>query len=208
MLNCSAGLRGNGMCFTTDVLKKIPWFAYSQTEDLEYGLNLLLRGVTVTFAPEAKVYATMPAKPQNAETQRARWELGRFPIIKKYFLLLLVSAFKKKSFKIFDAFVELITPAFTNLFLITAVMLLLTLLLTSVGILPANIFLWLWVLLIALQIFYVLGGLYLAHADASAYKALLNAPKYALWKLILYFKLITKGHTKAWIRTAREDAAN
>ncbi|MEW6193621.1 MAG: glycosyltransferase family 2 protein [Bacteroidota bacterium] len=208
MLNCSAGLRGNGMCFDVDVLRKNPWLAYSQTEDLEYGLNLLLKGITVTFAPEAKVFASMPSKPQNAESQRARWELGRFPIIKKYSLLLLKEALGKKSFKIFDAFVELITPAFTNLFLITAVMLLATWLITYAGILSSNFFLIMWILFLALQIFYVLGGLFLARADASAYKALLNAPKFALWKLILYFKLMTKGHTKAWIRTAREDAAN
>lgn len=208
MLNCSAGLRGNGMCFTANLLEQIPWNAYSQTEDLEYGMTLLLNGITVTFAPEAKVHAVMPANSKNAETQRARWEVGRFPIVKKYFGLLLIEAIRKKSFRIFDSFIELITPAFVNLFLFTAVMLILNIFLAAANVLSSNTYLFLWIILFALQIFYVLGGLYLSHADINAYKALWYAPKYTLWKLILYLRVITKGHTKTWIRTAREDAAN
>ncbi len=208
MLNCSAGLRGNGMCFTANILEKIPWKAYSQTEDLEYGLILLLEGIPVTFAPEAEVFAVMPANPQNAETQRARWEFGRFPLVRKYSIVLLREAIKKKSFRIFDSFVDLITPAFVNLFLITVAFLLMNIILIITNVFAEDTFLLLWILLLALQIFYVLGGLYLSHADINAYKALLFAPKYAVWKLILYFKLMTKGHTKAWIRTARENTGN
>lgn len=208
MLNCSAGLRGNGMCFTTNLLKKIPWLAFSQTEDLEYGLVLLLNGIPVTFAPEAKVQAVMPINPQNAETQRARWEFGRFPLLKKYSSVLLKEAVKKKSFKIFDSFIELITPAFVNLSLFTFAMLIINMLLTVLDVLTTNTFLLLWILLFALQLFYVLGGLYLSNADINAYKALWYAPKYILWKLILYVKVLSKGHTKLWIRTVRESASH
>lgn len=206
MLNCSAGLRGNGMCFTTDLLEKIPWRAYSQTEDLEYGLILLLNGFTVTFAPEAKVQAVMPVNPRNAETQRARWEFGRFPLVKKYSFLLLQEMFKQRSFKIFDSLIELITPAFVNLFLFTTLMLFTNLLLIATEVLSTGTILLSWIILFALQIFYVLGGLYLSNADINAYKALCYAPRYAFWKLILYIRVLGKGHTKLWIRTARENA--
>jgi cellulose synthase/poly-beta-1,6-N-acetylglucosamine synthase-like glycosyltransferase len=204
VLNCSVGLRGNGMCFTADLLKMIPWQAHSQTEDLEYGLILLLNGFSVTFAPEAKVYAVMPANPQNAATQRARWEFGRFPLIKKYTGLLFKEAVRKRSFKIFDSLIELLTPAFVNLFLVTVLMFLLITFLTAMDIITSNTLLFISVALPALQVFYVIGGLYLSNADSDAYKALWNAPKYAVWKLILYVKLLIKGHTKLWIRTARE----
>ncbi|OGU33906.1 MAG: hypothetical protein A2068_02800 [Ignavibacteria bacterium GWB2_35_6b] len=205
MINCSAGLRGNGMCFTTNLMKNIPWEAYSQTEDLEYGLILLLNGIPVTFAPEAKVHAVMPSNPKNAETQRARWEFGRLPLLKKYSGLLLKEAIKKKSFQIFDSFIELITPAFVNLFLFTTAMFVLNVFLTFLNLLSTNILALLWFIVFALQIFYVLGGLYLSHADINAYKALWYAPKYMFWKFILYLKVFSKGHTKLWVRTAREN---
>ena len=38
VIGCSAGLRGNGMCFRTEALRTVPWEAYSLAEDLEYGM--------------------------------------------------------------------------------------------------------------------------------------------------------------------------
>jgi len=208
ILNLSAGLRGNGMCFSANLLKKIPWQAYSQTEDLEYGLILLLNGVTVTFAPETKVYAVMPENPKNAESQRARWEIGRFPLLKKYSFILLREAIRQKSFKIFDSFIELITPAFVNIFLLTFVMLILTFFLAVIGTLHDYSLIYYWSLILILQLFYVVGGLYLADADINAYKVLLKVPKFVLWKLLLYKRLLSKGHTRLWVRTIRENSVN
>lgn len=208
MLGSSAGLRGNGMCFTVDLLRKIPWQAYSQTEDLEYGLILLLNGIPVTFAPEAKVYAVMPFNPRNAESQRARWEFGRFLLIKKYSSILLKEAVKKRSFAILDSFIELITPAFVNLFLFTFLMLAINMLLAIASVPSTNSFLLLWMILLAMQLFYVFGGLYLSGADIYAYKALWYAPKFIFWKLVLYIRVLVRGHTKLWVRTARENVSH
>jgi len=204
VLNCSSGLRGNGMCFSADTLKKNPWQAFSQTEDLEYGIKLLMNGTQIIFAPEAQVEAIMPANPKNAESQRARWEIGRFPLILKYSGKLLSAAMAKKSFALFDAFLDLISPAFVNLFSFTILIILLNILLLTLNISGANIFLILWIILLLMQIYHVLGGLYIAGADKTAYKALFYVPRYALWKLILYIKLALKGHSKLWVRTERE----
>ncbi len=204
VIKCSAGLRGNGMCFTTDVLDKNPWDAFSQTEDLEFALRLLMKDISIIFAPEAKVKAIMPANSSNAESQRARWEIGRFPILIKYSGKLFFNSIKKRSLKLFDAFIDLILPAFVNLFSFTLLMSLLNCFLFLISF-EKNIFLLeLWAFLLMFQIFYVFGGLYIAHADADAYKALLKAPKFIIWKFLLYFKLAKKGHTNLWIRTTRE----
>jgi len=40
VLNFNMGLRGNGMCFSSEVLKEVPWKAWSLIEDVEYGLIL------------------------------------------------------------------------------------------------------------------------------------------------------------------------
>ena len=204
IINCSAGLRGNGMCFSASLLKRIPWQAFSQTEDLEYGLMLLMQGIPVVFAPEAVVSAIMPADPKNAETQRARWEIGRFPLIKKYSGLLLKASLKKLSLKLFDAFIDLITPAFVNLFVFTILVLCLSFALNIFGIFKNDLFPVLWLVLLIMQVSYVIGGLYAAKADKSMYKALLNVPRFAVWKIALYLKLAFNGHTRFWVRTTRE----
>ena len=54
-----------------------------------------------------------------------------------------------------------------------------------------------------MELFHVFGGLRAANADRDAYAALMNLPKYAVWKVGLYVKTIFKGDDKEWIRTAR-----
>ena len=205
VLGCSAGLRGNGMCFTSEILQKIPWQSYSLTEDLEYGLELLLNDVQVVFAPEARVFATMPQYSSNAETQRTRWETGRFPLLRKYAGRFLWIAVKRMSLKAFDAFVDLVTQAFVNLIAFVLLMLCLNLFLWVLGVEQALWFVWWWSCLMGAGLFHVLVGLYAARADRSMYLALLQVPRFAVWKLMLYSKLIKRSRTEQWIRTARED---
>jgi 1,2-diacylglycerol 3-beta-glucosyltransferase len=207
VIRCSAGLRGNGMCFTVDTLRRIPWRAFSLAEDLEYGLTLLLNGVTVVFAPEAKAFATMPADARNAVAQRTRWEGGRYPVIRRYAGRLLAAALKRRSFKAFDALVDLITPPFVNLLAIVGMLLCVNLLFSLVGVKPVAQFTWLWLTLIGIAAVHVIAGLYAADADQLAYKALLYVPRYALWKLAVYTRILRRDQTNRWIRTSREGAA-
>jgi 1,2-diacylglycerol 3-beta-glucosyltransferase len=204
MIGCSAGLRGNGMCFAADTLRAVPWEAYSLTEDLEYGLELILHGITVTFAPEATVRSPMPLSVCNAESQRARWEAGRLPIVRRYAGRLLRTAFRRFSFRLFDAFVELVTPPLVNLLIVAVMLFLLNVLLGALGVAEASQFVLMWLSLIGLAIFHVIVGLWASGATKSAYKALLHIPRYALWKVLLYAKLVKYGQTEAWVRTTRD----
>lgn len=204
VIGCSAGLRGNGMCFSTEVLREFPWEAYSITEDLEYGLNLLLHGVSVKFAPEAIVYARMPEQSKNAESQRARWESGRLSVIRKYAGTLLWAGLRKRSYGMFDALIDLLTPAFVNMIVFVTVMFLLTILLAAIGIREAEEFIVLWFIAECFGVAYVFIGLVAARADVSLYKALFYFPRYALWKIVLYAKLLVYGRPDRWIRTTRE----
>lgn len=206
VIGCSAGLRGNGMCFAADTLRRVPWQAYSLTEDLEYGLVLLLSGISVVFAPEATVHATMPQSADNAESQRARWETGRFPIIRRYAGRLLGTSIRRASFRAFDAFIDLVTPPFVNLLASVTVLLLVNFFLWRLGIEKTAWFTGLWLIPLALCVVHVFVGLYSARADESMYKALLYSPRYALWKLRLYVKLLYRGQAKNWIRTTRESS--
>jgi cellulose synthase/poly-beta-1,6-N-acetylglucosamine synthase-like glycosyltransferase len=204
-VHCSAGLRGNGMCFHREILKSIPWRAYSKAEDLEYSLTLITHNQRVTFAPEAVVVATMPRNPENAESQRARWETGRFPLVRAYAAKLLAAAIRHRSYAAFDALVDLITPPIVNLFAFSAFMLVLHLILTLFGSTLPLLTLG-WFMVTVCGAIHVFAGMVAARADKDLYKILLDAPRYLFWKLALYVKLLSGRGTQSWVRTTREDS--
>jgi 1,2-diacylglycerol 3-beta-glucosyltransferase len=204
VLGCSAGLRGNGMCFAAKALKRTPWESYSLTEDMEHGLRLLLNGVVTEFAPEATVLAMMPEQSNNAVTQRARWESGRYPVIAHYGPKLLLTALRLRSYKHLDAFIDLITPPLVNLMMFSFAILLTNALLLLSGVQEASVYILLWVLVCWLGAVHVLVGLVATGNDKSLYRGLLHVPQYALWKLNVYAQLLLFGRTKEWIRTTRE----
>lgn len=204
-LGYPAGLRGNGMCFSMDVLQKVPWDAYSLTEDLEYGIKLLLNDVNIVFAPEAVGYNIVPENANNAESQRERWEMGRFPILKEYFGRLLKQALKRRSFKIFDTLIDLVTPPLVNMMVVAFGMAAVSLLLNFFGLVSSMIWFWLWTGVICLGFSHALLGLYAAGVDSKTYQSLLYVPRYAVWKVYIYFKiLLFEGRTTEWVRTSRE----
>jgi cellulose synthase/poly-beta-1,6-N-acetylglucosamine synthase-like glycosyltransferase len=192
------------MCFSTHVLRKHPWSAFSVAEDLEYGLDLLIRGVTTKFAPGARVLATMPRDAKNAESQRARWEGGRFGIIRRFARPLLKSAFSRFSFVPIDAFVELITPALMNMMGLVLFGLFATCILLLAGVQGMMFFAAGWSVCLFLGLFHLFGGLAVARADKKLYLALLQIPRYGLWKILVYVKMAGKWDSRKWVRTARE----
>lgn len=203
VLNFNMGLRGNGMCFSTGILKEVPWKAWSLVEDVEYGLILQLNGEKIDFAPEATVLAQMPVKAKNAESQRSRWEMGRYEIIKNYTTKFLAKSIEKRSATYFDVFLDLITPPFVNMMFIVMAILSMAILLWFIGLLSlVNVLLWGFLLIIG--IIYFLVGLYVSDADKNMYKSLLRVPHYILWKMKLYLNVFRKGSTKMWVRTKRD----
>ena len=204
LLGCSVGLRGTGMCFSTGVLRELPWQAYSFAEDLEYGLNLILHGIKVNFAPEAAVISAMPDQSKQSETQRARWESGRKPLVRHYSPKLLSQAIKKMSYPLFDTFLDLIMPPFVNLSVMLVFIILLHLFLVILGFQGLGLYLWIWVAVLGAAFTHAFLGLVAAKADRHLYKSLLYVPRYAFWKLTLYAKLMARGGPSRWVRTERD----
>lgn len=202
-IGSSAGLYGNGMCLSRDLLLKNPWDSFTRTEDLEYSIRLAMAETRVQFAPEAVVRAVMPTDPHNAESQRRRWEVGRLPLLKKHTLQLLSTGLKKRSFMIIDRLMDLIMPPFVDLVTVAVITFLLEAILTISGqlwLLPMTL---LWGGVLLLDTIHVVCGLSASHAGWQEYLALLSAPRYALWKLQFYIKTMLNGDDKEWIRTLR-----
>ena len=200
-LKFTAGLRGNGMCFSTDVLRTVPWRAYSLTEDLEYGLDLLLNGITVTLAPEAVVLASMPNRLSGS--QRERWEAGRFPVVKEYIPKLARKFRRTFSPVILDSLVDLLIPPFVNVFALAFLLSLITAGTVIVDLVDAAV-LWGWGAVLFLGSAHVVLGLVAARADRHLFQALAYVPCYAVWKLTVYAHVLMYGIRKEWIRTIRD----
>lgn len=203
-LGSTVGLRGNGMCFLREILTRHPWDAFTRAEDLEYGLNLLLQGVKVTFVPEATVFARMPEEAKHAVSQRARWEGGRMALIRRYTGPLVSRALGKGCGSCVDSLLDLMTPAMVNLTGVCFLMAFVSGVLLLAGVGWMAFFAVAWSLLGLFGIGHLLVGLWIARAEPSLYRTLLQIPKYALWKISVYLGLGNRRGRGEWVRTSRD----
>lgn len=210
-LGFSVGLKGNGMGFTRAVLEAAPWRGHSITEDIDYGLDLLLhQRLAVGYLPEAVVRAQMPNSAGQAASQRARWERGRYRLLRERALPLLWAGLRRGDLRLVDASFDLVVPPLAELAALHAAWLGLTFLGLKMGTLVGA---WPLVPLVSLACYagYILGGLRVAEASPAVYGALARAPFYALWKFALYFLPRRKraaGGAEEWVRTERAPLAS
>jgi cellulose synthase/poly-beta-1,6-N-acetylglucosamine synthase-like glycosyltransferase len=196
VLGGSTGLKGNGMVFAADILRRHRWSA-SLTEDIEYHMELILSGERAYFAPDAVVWAEMPDSLDAAQSQNERWEKGRMEMVQRFVPQLLRESVQQRKFVLFDAAVEQIIPPFSVLVGAGGACLLAALALRSrQGIALATA-------IILGQAVYVFTGLALARAPWSLYRALLFTPGFVAWKLWLYVRLVLGIKPRSWVRTTR-----
>ncbi|HEV7214451.1 MAG TPA: glycosyltransferase [Chloroflexota bacterium] len=194
-LGLSAGLRGNGMCFRRDVAA-LGWMAHGLTEDVEQHFRLLEHGIHVTFAPEAVVRAEMPVTLRGAAVQNSRWERGRLEALLVEVPRFLRLAVRRRDPSALDAALEqLVAPL--SVCVAACVLAMLAGLLGRSRRLRVLGF----GSLIG-QAAYVLVGLRLAGAPASAYHALASAPRYISWKAWIWLRATVRPPAR-WQRTDR-----
>ncbi len=197
----SAGLRGNGMCFATSVLREVPHDAYSVVEDLEYGIRLGLAGHRVHYADDAVVLGDMVSSERASRSQRRRWEGGRRDLRGRYAGALLAAALRRRDPILLDLALDLLVPPLAMVATGVAVGLAASVLLSlwAGTVLPAT---YAWLACAALLAAYVLRGVQLAGLGWRGLLALLHAPVYVAWKLAL--PLLSGRDRRGWVRTARE----
>lgn len=205
-LRLSAGLRGNGMGFSCDVLRRVPYEAYSLVEDVEYGIKLGEAGCRVEFVPEAQVFGEMVARARASRSQRRRWEGGRATLARGRGLALLGAGIAKRSPMLIDLALDLLIPPLTTLALITLAGAGLALAVGSAAGRP-----WLiagpWLASAGLLVVYVLRGWQLSGAGLRGLVDLGWAPVYILWKIGISI-MGSKPKDSTWVRTARADASD
>jgi 1,2-diacylglycerol 3-beta-glucosyltransferase len=199
-LGVSCGIRGTGWCVTHELLKAVPYRAYSLTEDLEYGIDLGLAGVRVAYADEADCNAEMVSNEQSARTQRQRWESGRFQLMRTKTGPLLRATLRRRSALCLDLACDLLVLPISYVALI--IFALMALAAAAAPWFP-GMALWLWVgtACAASLACYVLRGWQLSGIGLIGLLDLARAPGFLLWKLRL---LLRRRKSNDWQRTERE----
>ena len=199
-LGVSAGLRGNGMCFSARVLREVPHEAYSIVEDVEYGIRLAEAGHRVYYADEAHVYGEMVTNAKAAESQRERWEGGRAALTRKYASRLLRRGLAGNRV-LLDLGIDVLVPPLSRLAVAAALGLVIAVVggLVTGGFRVSGTVFGASVAAIAI---YVLRGWMVSGAGAQGLLDLALAPAYVVWKIAL--RLRRRPATSAWVRTSRE----
>lgn len=201
-LGLSCGIRGNGWAVTHHALVRVPYRAFSLTEDLEYGIDLGLAGFRVHYAEEASSNAEMVSGERAARKQRQRWERGRFQLIRSRTLTLLSEAARQRSWVCLDLALDLMVLPLSYVVLNAA-------LLTGIALVTAawdgfqnpwtSMAAFCWVALIA----YILRGWQLSGIGARGLIDLARAPFYLVWKILI---MSSRREATEWVRTKREES--
>lgn len=200
-LGFPVGLRGNGMCFRRHVVETHSWEAFSLAEDLEYGLQLINQGEFPVFVPEATVIAKMPHQAGDAISQRRRWEMGRWPLLKSYSAKLLA----RPTLTRVETTVDLFIPPLAHFLFMMMIGFSIWAMILSSGYSVSHFSMagTLWGTSFTLFFGHIILGLASRHADPGLRRALIHAPAYMLWKMGVYLQTLIKGRDTEWIRTIR-----
>ena len=198
-LGLSCGIRGNGWCVTQSVLEKVPYRAFSLTEDLEYGIQLGLAGYRVAYADEAHSDAEMVSDEKIATKQRQRWEAGRFQLIRSMTGPLLRAAIVQRSAICLDLALDLLVLPLSYIVIsIFGLAVLAGIAVTQTH--SALNLVWVALACAACLLIYVLRGCQLSGLGARGLLDLIRAPGFIAWKLLIGFR----KRSDEWIRTERD----
>ena len=198
-LKLSCGLRGNGWSVTHALLDRVPYSAFSLTEDLEYGITLGINGYRVAYADEAHADAEMVSGEKESRGQRRRWEMGRFALVRSKTLPLLRHAVLARSAVCLDLALDLLVLPLSYVALNVGLLLAIALVLlgTSVN----HGWLWVGIACAAALILHVLRGWQLSGSGLQGLLDLARAPGFLLWKIII---MLRRSESREWVRTKRE----
>ncbi|MDO8834350.1 MAG: glycosyltransferase [Vicinamibacterales bacterium] len=201
-LGLSCGLRGNGMAFRRSLLGEVAHDAFSRTEDLEFGIQLGLRGVRVVFACDARVYGDMPDARGAVRHQRERWMGGRAAIAKRFVGALFSKALRERSAVAADLAVDVLIPPVSAL---AAVALAGFVAGTALDVATAarGLAEAVWGAALAAIMAHVTHAAWVSGHGAAFARAAFAVPGYALDKTITLLRVVGRAD-ETWVRTPRE----
>lgn len=198
-LSLSCGIRGNGWAVTHALLAQVPFERFSLAEDVDFGIDLGMRGIRIAYADEAWCDGEMVSGGKNSQSQRRRWEEGRIAILRSRIQPLLKQALTAPSLICLDLAMDLLVLPLSYVALNAVVLVSVGWLLISAG--NSDAWFWLGLLCCAALALYVLRGWQLSSTGLRGLFDLLRAPFFMLWKLTV---MLRPRRTDEWVRTNRE----
>lgn len=202
-LSLSAGLRGNGMCFSSEVLRRVPHDAFSIVEDVEYGIRLGEAGERVHYADEAHVYGEMVSSSDAAKSQRKRWEGGRRALTKAHAMRLLKKGLAQRDKVLLDLGLDLLVPPLSRLAVGavggTAISAVAAVVVGGATWLPLAV----WSASAGGVVLYVMRGWSVSGTGLRGLLDLGLAPAYVIWKATLGGQREARADAP-WVRTKRQ----
>ena len=195
-LSLSAGILGNGFALKAQTLRAVSYQTKTIDEDLEYHLLLVRAGFRVRFTDQTAVFGEMPAQGKGVITQRARWEGGRFRLIKDFSPKLLTDVFQGKLWLIEPLLELLLLPLSFHIGLLMLVVIQPIFWLRAFGL-----------FCLSLVAIHLIAALWVGRAGMRDVLALFLAPFYIVWKLTMLRKVLQSAKREAeWVRTERNTA--
>jgi cellulose synthase/poly-beta-1,6-N-acetylglucosamine synthase-like glycosyltransferase len=194
-------LQGNGFCLRRDVFSAVPWTAHSITEDVEFSLELALRGIRVDFLESTSLASRLTGSADTAFPQRLRWASGTLQVTLRYLPRLLTAALKQRSWRLAEAAIALLLSSRPVL----AYLSLLALGASFLGLTP-HVALGVRIAVgvaIGLQLAYLVCVMRTVVKDSKSWLSLLSLPVYMGWLLFVHILAALGVRRKVWARTAR-----
>ena len=196
-LGLSCGIFGNGFALSAQTLARVPYTPNSLVEDLEYHLHLIRAGIRVEFLDHAAVFGEMPENSSAAASQRARWEGGRI-LMRRLWAGPLALEILRGRVRLLEPLLDLLAfPPATEAALLTLAL--------FIGLSTDTAWLRDYAALgIATLILYVLVAASLAPNPWAILQALITAPAYLAFKVMMIPRThLATRRDATWVRTQR-----
>jgi 1,2-diacylglycerol 3-beta-glucosyltransferase len=199
---CMGFIVGNGFCVSRKILERVPWEAYSIVEDVEYALQLALRGIRVRFVESAQVVSRGTRRTSDAAPQRLRWASGTFQVMIKYVPQLLRSGTRRGSYRLLEMALALtLTSRFFLVYLVLAASAGSLLLGTAGSGYSLRIMVFASILLLSAYVAMVLAQI--PSVRGGRVRALVMLPFYLCWMLLVQVAAALGRRRSVWVRTTR-----
>ena len=200
-LGLSSYLMGNGMCFSTRLLSKFGWDAFTVGEDWEYYAKIVREGESVAFCKNARVFHQESYSMKQATSQRLRWSSGRFAIAWSEGLRIFRQGIMERNTIKIDAAFPLIFPNPSLGINISVILMMFSIFLPSI--VNKYVYTGWFAVLIVLQILMFVYGIMYTEEKLKGFLSMFIAPLFLVWKMgIDVLSLFGIGRER-WVPTAR-----
>ncbi len=194
-------LMGTGMAFPWTILSSVDLASGHLVEDAMMSIDFTRAGYPPLYCDEASVITTMPASDEGTQSQRTRWEHGNLDMIGSVLPPLLLQGIRRGSWKQVGLAIDLLIPPLALLVLLVLAWFALCFVAFVLGAGLAPLVL---MALTALGLVSAVGFSWIRYGrDIVPLRMLALAPLYALRKVPLYLKFLTRRQTE-WVRSKRD----